>query len=337
MGYNKDYLVTDHRKHGGTRKKPITVIIPHHNAGVTTGENLAKFMRDTARQLSCTYVIGQKGEVFNTLDESLEPYTTGNRAIDTKAVTFEIANSTAGPNWEVTDEAFNALVNTSIDVFKRHGIKEAVYTGDKTGNIHLHEWYANTNCPGPYLKSKMPELARRINEGLGHDKPAEKPVEKPVGKTIEQMAQEVYAGKHGTGHANRQKSLGVDNATYEKVRARVNELAGVTTVKPTPKPPVKPRKSIVTMAQEVYAGKHGTGHSNRQKSLGIDNATYAKVRDRVNQLAGVKSKPASKTIDQMAREVVNGKHGNGHAQRQKSLGIDAATYAKVRARVNQLI
>ena len=180
------------------------------------------------------------------------------------------------------------------------------------------------------------DFAKFFGLTLG-DKPVEKPIEKPVGKTIEQMAQEVYAGKHGTGHANRQKSLGVDNTTYEKVRARVNELAGVTTVKPTPKPPTKPRKSIVTMAQEVYDGKHGTGHSNRQKSLGIDNATYAKVRDRVNQLAGVKSKPASKSIDQMAREVIALKHGNGHAQRQKSLGIDAATYAKVRARVNQLI
>lgn len=47
---------------------------------------------------------------------------------------------------------------------------------------------------------------------------------KPTGKTIEQMAREVINGDHGTGHANRQKSLGVDNDTYAKVRARVNQL-----------------------------------------------------------------------------------------------------------------
>ena len=46
---------------------------------------------------------------------------------------------------------------------------------------------------------------------------------KPI-KSIDQMAREVANGDHGTGHANRQKSLGVDNATYQKVRARVNQL-----------------------------------------------------------------------------------------------------------------
>ena len=37
----------------------------------------------------------------------------------------------------------------------------------------------------------------------------------------------------------------------------------------------------------------------------------------------------------MAAEVLAGKHGNGHAARQKSLKIDSATYAKVRAEVNR--
>lgn len=54
-----------------------------------------------------------------------------------------------------------------------------------------------------------------------------------------------------------------------------------------------------------------------------------------------KPKPApakpKKTIDQMAREIIAGKHGQGHPNRQKSLGISAAEYAKVRARVNQLV
>lgn len=47
-----------------------------------------------------------------------------------------------------------------------------------------------------------------------------------------------------------------------------------------------------------------------------------------------KPKPAAKTVSQMATEVIAGKHGNGHDRRRKSLNIDAATYAKVRAEVN---
>lgn len=47
--------------------------------------------------------------------------------------------------------------------------------------------------------------------------------------------------------------------------------------------PSKPKKTIAQMAQEVIAGKHGNGHAQRRKSLGIDNATYQKVRAEVNR------------------------------------------------------
>ena len=166
MDINRDYLITSKSKHGGKRKKPVRVLIPHHNAGVATGLGLAKYMKSTDRQLSATYIIGQKGEIFQTLDESLEPYTTSNRAIDTEAITIEIANSTGSPKWEITKESFNALVDLSIDICKRYGIKSVSFTGNKNGNIHLHKWYASTNCPGPYVESLMPEYARRVNAGL---------------------------------------------------------------------------------------------------------------------------------------------------------------------------
>ena len=95
-------------------------------------------------------------------------------------------------------------------------------------------------------------------------------------------------------------------------------------------------KSISQMADEIIANRHGNGHENRRKSLGISASEYAKVRAEVNRRAGVSVRP-QKTIEQMAREVVDGKHGNGHANRQRSLGVDNATYQKVRARVNQIM
>ncbi|WP_277631310.1 LysM peptidoglycan-binding domain-containing protein [Atopococcus tabaci] len=51
-----------------------------------------------------------------------------------------------------------------------------------------------------------------------------RPSNKPQ-KTIDQTAREVIAGKHGNGHANRRKSLGISQAEYDKVRTRVNQLA----------------------------------------------------------------------------------------------------------------
>src|SRR5699024_6076429 len=49
-------------------------------------------------------------------------------------------------------------------------------------------------------------------------------------------------------------------------------------------------KSISKMADEVIAGKHGAGHSNRRKSLGISKSEYEKVRKKVNEKLGVKPK-----------------------------------------------
>lgn len=147
-------------------------------------------------------------------------------------------------------------------------------------------------------------------------------------KTINQMATEVIDNKHGNGHANRQKSLGINNAEYSKVRAEVNSrLTGS-------KPKAPTGKSIKQMASEINRGLHGNGHANRRRSLGISNARYQEVRNYINR--GVTSTPG-KSINQMAKEIIDGKHGQGHANRQRSLGISSSQYAKVRSRVNQLM
>ncbi|WP_225743381.1 hypothetical protein [Marinilactibacillus sp. Marseille-P9653] len=110
-------------------------------------------------------------------------------------------------------------------------------------------------------------------------------------------------------------------------------------VKPISPEVVQRERSIEQMATEVINGDHGDGHKNRQESLGLTDAMYQQVRNRVNERTlGTKlsPKPVNKTIDQMAQEVREGKHGDGHINRQNSLKISAAEYEKVRARVNQL-
>ncbi|RFA36240.1 hypothetical protein CAI16_05480 [Virgibacillus dokdonensis] len=111
-----------------------------------------------------------------------------------------------------------------------------------------------------------------------------------------------------------------------------------TTVADKPSKPSKPAsKSISKMAQEVIAGKHGNGHDERRKSLGISQGEYDKVRKEVNRRSGIKtaSKPKGKTVAQMAQEVIDGKHGNGHANRRKSLGVSSSVYNKVKKEVNR--
>lgn len=106
-----------------------------------------------------------------------------------------------------------------------------------------------------------------------------------------------------------------------------------------------PTKSLDDWAREVINGKHGSGHDNRAKSLANSGCPYdyQTVRNRVNELCGVKTtttkaQTSTKSLDDWAREVINGKHGTGHANREKSLKKAGCPYAysKVRARVNAL-
>lgn len=58
-----------------------------------------------------------------------------------------------------------------------------------------------------------------------------------------------------------------------------------------------------------------------------------------NNLLIPSSLSLKKTLDDWAKEVINGKHGNGHTNREKSLKKSGCTYsyAKVRERVNALL
>lgn len=141
-----------------------------------------------------------------------------------------------------------------------------------------------------------------------------KPAAKPK-KTIDQLAQEVIDGKHGSGEA-REKSLG---SNYKAVQDRVNEMLSGK------KPAAKPKKTIAQLAQEVIDGKHGTGEA-RKKSLG---SNYNAVQKKVNEMT--KSKSNQKSLDTLVKEVMAGKHGSGR-ERMISLG---SRYAEVQKEINR--
>ena len=112
---------------------------------------------------------------------------------------------------------------------------------------------------------------------------------------------------------------------------------------PTPTPTQKPaqapstpaKKSIEEIAKEVINGKWGNGQDrkNRLEAAGYD---YSQVQTKVNELCGAKPQaPAKKSVDEIAREVIQGKWGNG-ADRKKRLTAAGYDYSKVQARVNQL-
>lgn len=108
-----------------------------------------------------------------------------------------------------------------------------------------------------------------------------------------------------------------------------NEAFGEATASPTA--PSIAKKSTDTIAQEVIAGKWGTG-DDRKKRLTNAGYNYTTIQNRVNKLLGATT-TSTKSIDTLAKEVIAGQHGTGDA-RKKALG---SQYDAVQKRVNELL
>lgn len=148
------------------RNHSIDRLTPHHTAGVLSVESALEWFSKASTQASCNYVVGNDGRIGLCVPEDKRAWTTSSRAADSVSVTIEVVNSSTGGEWPVSDAAWKSLVNLCADICKRNGIEKLNYTGDKNGNLHMHKWYANTNCPGPYLASRFPKLAAEVNAKL---------------------------------------------------------------------------------------------------------------------------------------------------------------------------
>ena len=104
---------------------------------------------------------------------------------------------------------------------------------------------------------------------------------------------------------------------------------------PSPKPTPSPKKSNTEIAKEVIQGKWGNG-AERKKRLEDAGYDYAAVQKEVERLLAGQKKPAKKSIDEVAREVIAGKWGNG-AKRVYNLTKAGYNYIAVQRRVNEIL
>lgn len=149
------------------RTGKISKITIHHTAGVVSVETLGAIFAPKSRGASCNYGIGSDGRVILIVDEANRSWCSSNAANDHAAVTIEVSNSVNDDRWLVSDKVLKKLIALCADICKRNGIKELTFTGDKNGSLTLHNMFANTNCPGPYLEKKIPYIVREVNKKLG--------------------------------------------------------------------------------------------------------------------------------------------------------------------------
>lgn len=147
------------------RNHKIDTITIHCMAGQMTGRGCADYFATTTRQVSSNYCIGFDGDIAVSVDEGDRSWCSCSPSNDHRAITIEVATDSYAP-YKCTDKAYAALLNLVTDICKRNGIKKLNYTGDTSGNMTKHKWFASTACPGAYLEGKFPEIEAEVNKRL---------------------------------------------------------------------------------------------------------------------------------------------------------------------------
>lgn len=148
------------------RNKPITKITIHHMAGNLSIESCGNIFAKASRKASSNYGIGSDGRIGMYVEEKNRSWCSSSAANDNQAITIEVANDGGAPNWHVSDKALASLIDLCTDICRRNGIVRLNFTGDASGNLTQHNYFAATACPGPYLKSKFQYIADEVNKRL---------------------------------------------------------------------------------------------------------------------------------------------------------------------------
>lgn len=158
MQIKKDLIKANFTK---GRTNDITEITVHHVAGKMSLDTLWAVFNNPQRKGSCNYAICNY-DVRCFVEETDTSWCNSNWESNCRAVTIEVMNSKLGPNWEVSDESLETIVALVFDIAKRNDLYPLVVKK----NLTMHKQYKATACPGPYLESKFPEIALRVNNLL---------------------------------------------------------------------------------------------------------------------------------------------------------------------------
>ena len=235
----------------GRSGRNIEAITIHHMAGKLTAEQCGRIFQQVGRYGSSHYGIGYNGEIASYVDEENTAWTNSNWDSNCKSVTIETSNSEMGGSWPVSDASLNALIKLVADIAKRNDLGTLV----PGQNLTWHSMFADTTCPGDYLRSKMQYIADEANK---LNAPAPEPT---PSKSVDELAQEVIAGLWGN-QPERQQRLEAAGYDYYAVQARVNEILA-------PAPAPAPRPLAIGDTVEIVGTGNGSSYGDSNTAYGI--------------------------------------------------------------------
>ena len=201
------------------RKHKIDTITIHCVVGQLSVETLGNIFAKKSKKASCNYGIGSDGRIGMYVEEKDRSWCSSNAANDHRAITIECASDTKHP-YKINSKVYKSLIELCTDICKRNNIKELKWKGDKKligkvdqQNMTVHRWFANKDCPGEYIYSRLGQIAKEVNTKL----------KKNSDEMIDHIAQEVLQGLWGNGQ-ERKDRLTKAGYDYSVIQRRVNQL-----------------------------------------------------------------------------------------------------------------
>lgn len=259
--------------YGGKNSKKYIVI--HETANTSKGANADTHGRlqanGNSRQASWHYSVDDK-EAVQSFKDNAQCWHAGNASYNRNSIGIEICVNSDGD----FEKSVKNAADLVMKLMKKHGISKS--------NVIQHNAASGKDCPHfmragskgvswSDFKSKLGDKTTSNSKPSKPSNPANKP-----SKSISKMADEVIAGKHGSGHANRRKSLGISKSQYKKVRKNVNDRSGKSSSS-------KPSKSKIK-ANITADGKWGKSTTRAlQKELGtpVDGIISKQPKNSVSQ------------------------------------------------------
>ena len=163
--------------HSGQRTHGIDRITPHCVVGQCTAEGLGDWFAKSSTQASSNYGIDKNGRVGLYVEEKNRSWCSSSGANDQRAVTIECASDTSEP-YAMNSAVYATLIKLCVDICKRNGKKKLIWFGDKDKTLNyspksdemiltVHRWFANKSCPGNWLYARLGDLASKVTAQLG--------------------------------------------------------------------------------------------------------------------------------------------------------------------------
>lgn len=289
------------------RNHAIDTITIHCVVGQLSAESICGCFTSPDRQASCNYGIGTDGRISLCVEEKDRSWCSSSAANDNRAITIECASDKSEP-YAVNDKVYAALIDLCTDICKRNGIKELKWKGDKSligqpdkQNMTVHRWFANKACPGDYLYNLHGQIAADVNKKLN-----------------------VTPSTPSTGVLYRVQTGAFSNKSNADALTAKVKAAGFET--------------YMVQSSGMYKVQVGAFGKKENADAMMKKLKAAGFEAFITTEGGtaVSSSITKKTVAEIAKEVLQGKWGNGQ-DRKNRLVAAGYNYNEVQAAVNKLL